>query len=301
MKGPESDPVRQQRDTSAPSCRRRSSRAAGRETPLELIREANQTGTRPPGSGVERTRQRWDILRDVVDQGTTARGSARYMPVMARIPSTAVTRREGQGVHLMRRRSSTMPLETVVNIQGLLNRRKKMSARRPRQTHQTALRSKTSPETENEDDQAAGGGTARWRVKQSRPAILKSRQSMSDMSVQSVDSGHHGNRHSKVSWGGLDIERVTMRFTRDGEVSKGHIDSPANTTNLLNVWSMLAHPLLNFWAMLGQRRRRWANICQTMSKCVVFADSWLLKPSICFGSMLFKIGYIHSDRPIVLG
>ena len=35
---------------------------------------------------------------------------------------------------------------------------------------------------------------------------------------------------------------------------------PVNTTHLPNVWPML-----------GQRRRRWANIGQTLGRCVVFA------------------------------
>ena len=45
--------------------------------------------------------------------------------------------------------------------------------------------------------------------------------------------------------------------------------NPGNTTHLPNVWPML-----------GQRHRRWANIGQTLGRCVVFAGNSLLSSFI---------------------
>ena len=49
-----------------------------------------------------------------------------------------------------------------------------------------------------------------------------------------------------------------------------HTDNPANTTHRPNVWPML-----------GRRRRRWANIGQTLGLCVVFAGNTCICHRIC--------------------
>ena len=57
------------------------------------------------------------------------------------------------------------------------------------------------------------GASTRWRVKQ---AVHKSRQSDT-----TLPSSEQNQRNTKVNWGSLDIERVTFRFTKTGEVRYG--------------------------------------------------------------------------------
>ena len=60
---------------------------------------------------------------------------------------------------------------------------------------------------------------------------------------------------------------------------------PANTTHLPNVWPML-----------GQRRRRWANIGQTLGRCVVFAGQALQQESPRLRSLTCLSWHTHNKK-----